>query len=111
MSEKCSKEVTTYSGGGWPFHHQCSRKAVVFVEGKGYCKQHSPDATAKREAEKERQCKLTHLKNDARWKTNELGHTTLKLHKQGVTLPDELRTACDAIIALEEERKKLEGEG
>jgi len=54
--------------------------------------------------------RLIHLKNDARWKTNELGHATLKLHKQGVPLPEELRTACDAIIALEEERGKLEGE-
>ena len=109
--EQCSNEVTTYLADRWPRRSQCSRKAVVFVEGKGYCKQHSPDATAKREAVYDRKCRLDRLERNIAWDTKSLGYITLKLHGKGVPLPDELSTACDKIITLEEERKKMEGEG
>lgn len=56
MSEQCAERV--YRGGGW-HSVQCSRKAKVTRDGKGYCTQHDPvrvaqkrkDETAKWKAE------------------------------------------------------------
>jgi len=39
MEERCSVDVS--ERGFWHVH-RCARKAVVFVSGKGYCKQHNP---------------------------------------------------------------------
>ena len=101
--EQCSELVY--------LHSRCSRKATVFVNGVGYCKWHSPDATAKREAASERKYKLESLAHDIKWRTRELGNLALLLYKQDMVSASQMRKECDAIIALEEERKELEGEG
>ena len=47
--ERCQIEV--HAPGWGSFHpHQCEKKAVLTFEGKRYCKIHSPEQVAKREA-------------------------------------------------------------
>jgi hypothetical protein len=48
---RCCEEVTRYIGG-WPHYGQCARKRG-FGPDQAYCKQHDPEAAAKRRAEVE----------------------------------------------------------
>lgn len=56
----CSQEVSDH--GRWPRYHQCPRKIAVRRDGKGYCKQHDPEAKASRQAQWEARY---HEKRDA----------------------------------------------
>lgn len=55
---RCSAQV--HNGGLRVTFHRCTRKATVMKEGVCYCKQHDPDAVAKRRATSEENWKKWH---------------------------------------------------
>ncbi|MFT3987158.1 hypothetical protein [Aestuariivirga sp.] len=76
--ERCSVEVSTR--GYWQ-SHQCARKAVLTIEGKGYCKQHSPDRRAE-------ECKRQQLDyaqerhfSDLKWQGEKFFEALLKISR------------------------------
>lgn len=50
--DRCTAKVST-AGDIWSRHEvTCSRRATVVVDGRGYCKQHSPDSVAAKQAKR-----------------------------------------------------------
>lgn len=57
---RCRAEV--WSRERWARWHQCTRKGEIEHNGMLFCKQHSPDAEAKRKAEMDERDRLERLK-------------------------------------------------
>ena len=70
MDDRCSKSV--WDKSGW-HTYQCNRKAKVFVDGIGYCTQHSPEKVVERKAEEKRKRKINDATSDIKWAHQRLG--------------------------------------
>jgi len=52
INAQCSQQIVECLYGATWEGHLCTRNSVVFVSGKGYCKQHSPEEVTRREKER-----------------------------------------------------------
>lgn len=92
--------------------NKCSRKAKVWVDGKGYCKQHDPREVVKRQKETSAKWKLEWdrkaLITNLEQARESAAEKAVELSKKGISLPDVLVVCIKEIIELE---KKLENLG
>lgn len=106
--ERCCEHVYR---GHWS-SGQCSRKAKVFVDGKGYCIQHSPQREEEKRKKWQREFDIRSLNSEISDKRNEISDLVMKMFKNGTSiLGYELKKLCREICELEDEVKKIkEGE-
>ncbi len=104
MKDRCCNTVYTNRGFS---SHQCERKAVEIVDGKGYCYQHSPAEIKKRYNKKMEEYELAHLDRKMKLLLIEAGECVYSLY-QGidVVLPEELRIICGKIKDAKREFEK-----
>lgn len=105
---KCRKRI--WSGAPAWYSTQCTRKAVLWEEGYGWCKTHAP-STAKakedaRKAERDRQNRESRYRAKTEQLERDIVTAALEMHRnsnldtaQEVALVGNLRRACDALEA------------
>lgn len=108
----CSKRI--YSDARWDFNgHMCLRKGVVQTEnGKWWCRQHSPEGEAARNAKKDAKARAEREREDALTKTAEDLRARLGMGQRYITpfthkLTDSLvlsRREVEALLARLEEK-------
>jgi hypothetical protein len=87
---------------GWR-DHGCSRKAAVERDGKGYCRQHDPEAVKAREAERNEEWAKRNRVSTAKWALDSARDDLLATVRAAdpALLPAGLRSARDKLLAAE----------
>ena len=104
MDDRCSIAVWDE----W-LSHQCRRKAKVFVDGIGYCTQHSPEKAKNRKEIRERKYQIGRQESNIKWAYRTLGslvyahfsrHGTVEMTPEIKTKISEIQDAVDKIKVL-----------